>query len=305
MGKPPSQSELPINFTGAFSLSITQALGEQLLVALGKLTKAPLTEENLSTVDRRGGIYQLFLDAESVYIGKSKDRLNSRVANHYRKLAGRTPGLLDRMKFKVMYVNEDLDALAPEKMLIRTLKQSGDAPWNQNGFGNKDPGRQRDTSLVKEAHFDRLFPVNLNLPITVVYPKPLDTLLDAMTAIKLALPYNLRFASPKDPAHRELKTVDVSAEPIMGQTKTTLEWLQWLATKLPAGWMITVFPGYIIIYKENNPGRYGSREEVWLSNGDGSYTHETHDPDFAEGEVEVMENDEDNDSDEDEDEDEG
>lgn len=298
MGKPPSQSELPNHFTGAFSLSITQALGEQLLVALGKLTEAPLTEENLTQVNRRGGIYQLFLDDESVYIGKSKDALNIRVSNHFSKLSGRTVGLLDRMKFKVMYVNEDLDALAPEKMLIRTLKQSGDAQWNQNGFGNKDPGRQRDTSLVKEAHFDRLFPINLNLSVTLVYPKPVDTLLDALTAIKLALPYNLRFASVKDKTRKELKAVDLSGEQVMGQTRTVHEWLEWFAARLPAGWMITAFPGYIIVYKEDNPGKYGSREQVWLTNGDGSFAHQVHDPDFAQGEVEV---DEDSGSDEDDD----
>lgn len=278
MGKTPSPEQS--NFVSAFSLSITQALGEQLLVALENLERVPLVEENIEAVGRRGGIYQLFLDGESVYVGKSTKTLNSRIGIHQQKLSGRTVGLLDRMTFRALYVNEDLDALAPEKMLIRALKQRGNAPWNQNGFGNKDPGQNRDTSLVKVGHFDREYPINLGLDVTLQSKKPVKTLFDAMMALKTALPYNFRFPGPKSPVHKELKAIAVSHDDIMGASTAAADWLSWCATNLPANWMITAFPGYVIAYKENHPEKYGSRKQTWLPDGNGTFEFATHEPKF-------------------------
>lgn len=284
-------TELPLKFSGSFSLSITQALREQLILALGLLSPALLSSENIANVSRQGGIYQLFLDGRPVYIGKSTDALNSRIGNHYRKLSGRTPGILDRMHFRVLYVNEDLDALAPEKMLIRALKAAGKAPWNQNGFGNKDPGRQRDTSLVKSGHFDREFPINLQLTLNLIHKKPVKSLLDMMVALKAALPYNLRFPPPRDPIRRELRRIDVSEEMIRATPMSVSKWMDSLASALPSGWMITVFPGYIIVYKETSPDKYGSREQVWLPDGHGSFSHEIHVPVFDAAPIEESDED--------------
>lgn len=269
----------PLHFTSPFSLSITQALAEQLLVALTKLTPVPLSEQNIAAVEKRGGIYQLFLDGRSVYVGKSKNALNSRIGNHYRKLSGRTEGLQSRIKFRALYVNEDLDALAPEKMLIRTLKGSGEALWNQNGFGNKDPGRQRDTSLVKSGHFDRQYPINLNLTIMPSAKSgSVSNLFEAMSAIKASLPYNLRFPSVKDRSHTALKKISIPSDFVLHKEMRVHEWLDWIAERLPAGWMITAFPGYVITYRESSPDRYGSRLQVWLPNGAGHFRHLLHDP---------------------------
>lgn len=267
-------------FAGSFSLSITQALREQLILALGMLSPAALNEGNIAAIEKKGGIYQLFLEGSPVYIGKSTNSLYSRIGNHLRKLSGRTPGLLERMQFRVLYVNEDLDALAPEKMLIRALKSTGRAPWNQNGFGNKDPGRQRDTSLVKIGHFDRDFPINLDFSLRLSGTKPIQTLLDALEAIKAALPYNLRFPSAKDSVQRELAAIDVSAERVHDRTMTVAGWLSFVASRLPTGWMITAFPGYLIIYRETQPERYASRQQTWIANGHGSYSHASHVPEF-------------------------
>lgn len=288
-------------YTGQFSLSITDALGEQLMAALNKLPAAPLTLERISQVAREGGIYQLLLDGKSVYIGKSKDALNGRIGQHRRKLSGRTEGLLERMQFRALYVNEDLDALAPEKMLIRSLRRDGEAPWNQNGFGNNDPGRRRDTSLVKLGHFDNDYSINLGFTIKPVSVKPVKTLLDAMSAIKLALPYNLRFPSPKDASQRVLREIDVASEPVHEMTMSAERWLTWIAEHLPQDWMITAFPGYVIVYRERDPEVYGSRKQVWLPDGRGSFERHTHVPDFdPKDEIRIDEDRDDEDEEDDE-----
>lgn len=267
-------------YAGEFSLSITQALKTQLTNALDKLNPAPLTRDNLNIIDNRGGVYQLLLDQKSVYIGKSKDSLQKRVSKHYRKLSGRTPGLLERISFRCVYVNEDLDSLAPEKMLIQAFKKQDKAQWNQNGFGNNDPGVKRDGSMVKAKHFDRLYGINLDLNIKPITKKPITTLYQAMASIRLALPYTFRFPA-KGEEPRGLKEIDVSSEQPETLTMTVKEWMDWIADHLPTGWMITSLPGYIICYRESNPDKYESRTAVWLSFG-GSFNHLPHTPAFDE-----------------------
>ncbi|MDK1328261.1 GIY-YIG nuclease family protein [Arthrobacter sp. zg-Y1143] len=265
-------------FAADFSLSITQALKIQLTHALDHLPPAKLTRANLDLLDDRGGIYQLMLDGNSVYIGKSKGSLPKRLTKHFSKISGRTAGLLDRITFRCLYVNEDLDSMAPEKMLIQTLKSKDQAPWNQNGFGNNDPGRKRDNSMVKEEHFDRMFGINIDLNISPKSKKPIETLYQTMTGIKLALPYTFRFPS-KSPEAKDLRLIDVSSERPDALTMTVGEWMNWLAQRLPAGWMITSFPGYIICYQEADPETYESRTGVWLSEG-GGFQHFVHVPQF-------------------------
>ncbi len=127
-----------------FKLSITRALTEQLEEALGKLTPEPLTLTALDALKPRSGVYQLFHNGALVYIGKDAKSLPRRLAQHRRKVSGRTGIDVADMSFTFLYVDEDMDAVAPETQLIKRSKAVGVAQWNANGFGNKDPGGSRD-----------------------------------------------------------------------------------------------------------------------------------------------------------------
>ena len=137
-----------------FKLSITRAMADQLAEALSRLQRAPLTPASLVDVQPRPGVYKLFLHDQRVYEGKPAKSIPSRFNNHLRKLSGLSNIRLDDIGFQCLYVQEDLEAAAPEKMLIKIYRDQGGAPWNTNGFGNKDLGRNRDHSLVKSNHFD-------------------------------------------------------------------------------------------------------------------------------------------------------
>ncbi|MFM9274627.1 GIY-YIG nuclease family protein [Pseudarthrobacter sp. NKDBFgelt] len=281
---------------GRFSLSISDAMRSQLMRSLEVLQCVPLIPEHVDHIERRPGIYQLFLDGKSVYVGKADENLGARISQHHRKISGRrdTDGnssrrLVERMEFRCMYIDEDLDALGPEKILISQLRPEKRAAWNSNGFGNKDVGKERDTSAVKWLHFDRTYQIDLDLIITPVeratkrHTYPVDSLYEAMTVLKTAFPFTFRFGrSHADKG--ELLGVDVSAIDITGSSRTVRSWLDLIADHLPAGWKIVALPGYVLAYKTSDIKKYRSRIFVWHAEG-GHHTFEENEPEWGKGNV--------------------
>jgi len=253
-----------------FQLSVTRALRDQLLDALGLLDTAPLTEANLAIVDSRPGVYQLFVNERLVYVGKAARNLCERLDQHRKKLSGRRSNLLDFASFKCVYVSEDMDAIAPETMLIAHYRQSGEAPWNFNGFGNKDPGKERDTSLVKADHFDSLYQIDLDLDLgfRVTDGEPLAS---AMKRFKGLLPYVFRFHAV--PGHLK------ATRPSDGPTSVR-DWLAYFAEALPENWSVVALPGYVIAYPNKEPEQFASRTGAWKHNPDGTVGWDAHSPQF-------------------------
>lgn len=242
------------NFQGIFSLSLTRAMRSQLIDDMASLEATELSGDNVSSLEDRPGVYEIFLDGDLVYVGKASRSLHDRLLVHLRKLGGRENGLNERCTFKVLYIDEDLSAFGPEYLLIKGMKEDGKAPWNFNGFGNKDPGRQRDTTVVKEKHFDALFQIDLGVEVLADVPDSWTGPADKCLAeIKKELPFNLRF-------DKRVPGVAVSA-PTMG--RTAAHWFRALIQALPEGWMITALPGYVILYQESDPLKYESRIRTW------------------------------------------
>jgi hypothetical protein len=263
---------------GDFKLSITRALADQLHSALDQLTPAPLTDEALAELQARPGVYSLFVNGLRVYIGKADKSLPVRLAMHMRKLSGRSGFARTSVAFICLYVDEDLEASAPEKLLIKAYHGEGGAPWNKNGFGNNDPGRNRDTSRVKANHFDALYPINLEFPVGL---DPNTTgksnVLACLDDLKSKLPYVLRFARKGHAGELGAAQVVTSDEQL-----PVRQWITLLIEALPAGWLATALPGYVILYKEQNLDRYESAVAYWFK-GPGGRVHEhvgqgRHDP---------------------------
>lgn len=236
--------------TSEFRLSITRALGDQLSDALAKLSPAALTVEHISNVTARGGVYQLYLRGDLVYIGKADRNLRDRIGIHRRKVSGRENISVDDMSFIAVYVDEDLSAVAPETLLINRHRGLGELPWNFNGFGNKDPGRERDTSAVQENHFDTLYPANLELICEGLDPGE-HSVADVLLSLKAELPYTFRFqgggkATSKMLVDYSQATVGIPASPVTANVIFEL-----IGKAMPAGWQITALPGYVIMYKES------------------------------------------------------
>lgn len=242
-----------------FKLSITRALADQLEESLRRCHPAPLTAEHIDALQKRPGVYQLLVDEELVYIGKASKSLPARLAMHARKLSGRHGFTSADVRFVCLYVDEDLEASAPEKLLIKRHRDSDEAPWNTNGFGNNDPGRERDTSTVAADHFDALHPIDLD--IRLVLPPGPANVLDVLERSKAALPYLLRYADPKKvPAARTdyaAAWVTVPEEPVSVRALLAM-----IVHAFPSTWQATALPGYVILYPEN-PREYHSAMHYW------------------------------------------
>ncbi|MEU9372248.1 GIY-YIG nuclease family protein [Streptomyces sp. NPDC048255] len=231
-----------------FTLSITKALGDQLAAALDGLDRAPLHEENLARLKEKPGVYQLYLDGEFVYVGKADKSLPARLRNHLVKISGRRGISLDDVAFSCLYVAEDFSALAPEQLLISHHKEMGNIPWNNNGFGNKDPGRQRDSTVLKQNHFDVKFPVDLDRPVAGLTPGE-TTLQSLLEEVKASLPYNFRYG----------KSVDFKARPVHvpSPEMTADAVFRLISAEIPDKWQVAALMGYVIMY-DDSPSEYRS-----------------------------------------------
>ncbi|MFC6091477.1 GIY-YIG nuclease family protein [Saccharothrix lopnurensis] len=228
-----------------FRLSITKALGDQLSVALTRLGRAPLSSESLAELAGRPGVYQLYLHGEFVYVGKAEKSLRARLSNHLNKLGGRQNISLVDVSFSCLYVDEDFSALAPEQLLISHHKGMGSIPWNNNGFGNKDPGRRRDSTELKRGHFDLAYPIDLELPVGPLRAGP-TTLSAFLKILKGNLPYNFRYEEPP-------RSTSIPLE-VPGGRISADQAFRLVSDVLPGGWQIVALMGYVILYGDSPKG---------------------------------------------------
>ncbi|MGW2665649.1 hypothetical protein ACWCW7_32255 [Nocardia tengchongensis] len=260
------KAPFPLKASGDFKLSITRALGDQLSEKLGELVPAPLTAEQLDGLEKRQGVYQLFVEGQLVYVGKAaqKGGLPARLRGHMRKLSGRRNINMRDVGYVCLYVDEDLDAAAPEKLLIKRYKANGEAPWNTMGFGNKDPGRNRDKTLVKAQHFDAEYPINTDLAVEGLQAG--EWLLGpVLMTVKENLPYTFRFptvGSGRKP-RRDLREVPILVPDSvnLGTGLSITVFLELVLAVLPEGWQATTLPGYVILYDEWQ--ELGSATRYW------------------------------------------
>ena len=244
--------------TEHFTFNMMGALAEQLDAALPYLTPDPLDLAHLEAVKQEPGVYQLRLGGELVYIGKADRDLRSRLGDHRRKISGRLNIALSDMTFTGLYLDGTWIPVGPEEMLIKLHQGRGLLPWNNNGFGNNDPGRERDTSRVGPEHFDSLYPADLQFPLPVsrgTYELP-----EFLLLVKRLLPYVFRFenqwARHPDYAGR---VIDLDGHGFISAEVA----FSAISRALPPGWQLTALPGYAILYKESR--NYPSAREVWTS----------------------------------------
>jgi hypothetical protein len=232
--------------TSEFKLRITKALADQLAETLDPLVPASLTADAIADlVEPRPGVYQLYHRGALVYVGKASRNLRDRLSDHQRKLSGRRNIDLLDVRFKCAYVDEDLDAAAPETLLIKKYQAVGEIPWNNNGFGSHDQGRNRDHQVIKESHFDAHFPIDLDYEVTLDGVSwALAELLERVNALA---PYTVRREKKDTSALQVLQEIVITID-----TVTTVgRVIERTVRALPEGWQATVLPGALILYPES------------------------------------------------------
>lgn len=228
---------------GEFEFDLPSALLTQLVEALDHLEPAELSAANVAAIPEAQGVYLLFKDDQLVYVGKTDQEagLRARLMRHSAKVQHRRGLDPKSVTFKAMRILV-FTAVDLEAQLLRHYGGTPNVPWNNSGFGANDPGRNRDTTTYRDNHFDKRFPIDIDIPVQVHFNG--RTAYDVLSSLKRTLPYVFRFQE-----HDDLKaSVSDFHSPIFDTARRIL--LDVLA-KLPEGWQATQLPSHIILYKED------------------------------------------------------
>jgi hypothetical protein len=246
----------------SFEFDLPGALLEQLIEALNAMSSEQLIGENVRQIPDAQGLYQLFLDDQLVYVGKTDAEagLRKRLLRHAGKLLNR-PTLDKRtVTFKAVQVLV-FTAMDLETALIKHYKSRGvPTPWNGSGFGSNDPGRNREKTNQKPEGFDASFPISVDVENEFLSVGRY-TVATALAKLKDTLTYTLRYETEtvNGRAQRGKHHLDLleSSFEVTTSPQSVRELLNAMLVVLPDGWQATLFPSHVILYKEHADYNYG------------------------------------------------
>ncbi|WNG19260.1 hypothetical protein [Cystobacter fuscus] len=130
-----------------FRFEIGPAILRQLLEKLDKIPRSPIQE---ALGAKYPGFYQLFLNGEAKYIGKTSRPVGARLREHVRKLRGRVGISLENVQCRYAFVEDPSLVDVAEGALIDFFYLRGLAEWNLSGFGSKVTGYGRGRTAASE-----------------------------------------------------------------------------------------------------------------------------------------------------------
>jgi hypothetical protein len=210
-----------------FRFEVGPAILAQLLDKLNTLGSVPLNE---ALGARYAGFYQIFLNSEPKYIGKTARPIGVRLREHARKLLHRTGIEFDKLECKYAFVEDPSLVDVAEGALIDFFGARGLADWNASGFGSKVTGHRRGRQVASNW--------------SVQYPPDIDAVIEPMVTGDLTISRLVRALASCSPLtlsvprrhtaafllqHSEHADIDMSAKPFS-------EWMQVVESHLNAGW---------------------------------------------------------------------
>ncbi|WP_324005249.1 GIY-YIG nuclease family protein [Aeromonas hydrophila] len=238
---------------------LPSALLNQLVTLFHEMPEGPLNAEAVQKIDDAQGVYQLFLKGKLVYIGKTDAQagLRARLLRHSTKIRSRRNLAHDTIGFKAVRVFV-FTAMDLEELLIKHYKASPTPPiWNLSGFGSNDPGRNRDHTVLKAGHFDKSYPIDLDLVVELTTKNGQASAAEVLSQLKEQLAYNIRFegktSNSKSP-HPDLVATNIH---FPTNKDTVLNILRIVKIALGSEWQFTALPGYIIGYREKTTYKEG------------------------------------------------
>ena len=239
-----------------FEFNLPDALLTGMISAFDGMDGASLSQEHLKGVPEAQGVYQLLLDNQIVYIGKtdSDAGLSKRLTRHARTIQHRRNLKVTDVSFKAMRVFV-FTAVDLETQLIRHYRKTLTVSWNNSGFGSNDPGRNRDKTRAKPTSFDVLYPIDLDEEVKLGISGNVS-IFQALQELNSKLPYALRFeTSSGRSGHLDMEN---RALHIPGEPTSARKLLTTIVAALPLGWQATALAGRIILYKEHSEYPSGS-----------------------------------------------
>ncbi len=235
----------------AFEFDLPPALLKQVIGVLDTMEQGPLVAAHVSsTVPEAQGVYQLFHNGKLVYVGKTdaQSGLRRRLERHAYTILSRHNLDVAEMSFKAVQVLV-FSAMDLETSLINHYRELG-APsvWNGSGFGNNDPGRNRDKTALREDGFDATYPISIDLPLDLKGLRETRSAQALLTAISSRLPYTLRFEKT---AVATTQLAEALIDCPAG-VNTMRQVMTRVVEALPIGWQATRLSGRVILYRERD-----------------------------------------------------
>lgn len=235
-----------------FELDLREVLLERVIAEFKTMEREQLLAPRVDALPDEQGIYQLMFSDRIVYVGKTDAAagLRRRLHRHAQKILHRTGLHPDEVTFKAirLFVFTPMDL---ETALIKHYgKEKGG--WNGSGFGSNDPGRERDTTGLKESHFDLLYPIDLDREIYIEFDSAM-TPAQALKVLNSFVPYLIRWETAGGKPHTDLSSVKVQ----LASKTTARRAIAEIVASLPRGWKATGLPGYVILYKEEKSYAHG------------------------------------------------
>ena len=239
---------LPTLISGFRTLEfdLPTALLKQVIALFDKMSAAPLAPDDTALIPNAKGVYQLFHRGKLVYIGKvdGKTGLRNRLSRHAWNIKSRGSLDVHNLSFKAIQVLV-FSAMDLENDLIAHYKKEKQPPvWNGSGFGNNDPGRRRDTTVLKSDGFDALHPINIDLQILANWDDG-STALQALAVLSGSVPYTVRHAKSKDDVAELVSFPKPTTQPTTARLA-----MNSICAALPKGWQATRLSGRVILYRE-------------------------------------------------------
>jgi len=230
-----------------FEFDLPGALLDHLVRALDEMEAAPLNVQRLTGVPEAQGVYQLFLDGELVYIGKTDAEagLLKRLSRHSHKIYHRRGLDPARVSFKAIRIFV-FTAMDLETQLIKHYTANAGTKWNGSGFGSNDPGRNRDNS--QPGRFDQEFPIDIDHQLSGDFSGQ-QTAAAVAAKLKAELPYTFRFLTRPNSRQPHAELVDTIVTMPAG-AMTARSVIEELVRQLPPGWQATALSAVLILYKE-------------------------------------------------------
>jgi hypothetical protein len=231
-----------------FEFDLPRALLTELVDVLDDTDPAPL-HGGLPNIPEEQGVYQIFLDDELVYIGKTDAEagLQQRLSRHARKTSKRHGLDPKRLSFKAVRIFV-FTAMDLETQLIRHYAGEDGTLWNGSGFGANDPGRKRDKS--KPGRFDQEFRINIDYALPVRFGGT-QSAAEVAAKLKANIPHTFRYEAERPRArtpHPDLaRTTVTMPNTSMSAREVIIE----LVRQLPPGWQATALSAVLILYKES------------------------------------------------------
>lgn len=243
---------------------LPSALLSQLVTLFDEMPEGPLEAAAVQGIDDAQGVYQLFFKGTLVYIGKTDAQagLRARLLRHSTKIRSRRNLAHDAIGFKAVRVFV-FTAMDLEELLIKHYKAGPTPPiWNLSGFGSNDPGRNRDHTVLKVGHFDKSYPIDLDLTVELVTENGWATAGEVLTQLKEQLAYNVRFEGETSKSKKPHPDLVATSVYFPSNTDTVINILRRVKTALGPEWQITALPGYVIAYREKTNYKEGLKIET-------------------------------------------